>query len=236
MTSSTGSPLIDLTQLLDSNVPVYPGDPAFHCRRACTVEDSGWAVSELRFSSHVGTHIDAPSHRFDGAQTIDAAPLENLARLQTVIIDVSDKAVAGGSFNLSDVAPYESLIKPGMAVLFRTGWDRYWGADHSEAYFKHPFVEPEVAQRLVKLGVAVLGVDTMSPDPIVEGDASFQTHDVVLGAGRIIAENLTNLKALQDAQGAAGPGAKIMVCLAPLKLQGCDGSPVRAFGWIENTT
>lgn len=234
MTPSASSSIVDLTHLLDSNVPVYPGDPSFHCRQACTISKSGWAVSELRFSSHVGTHIDAPSHRFNGEQTVDAISLDTLARLRTVIIDVSEKAVAGGSIGLSDIAPYEAHIQSGMAVLFRTGWDKYWGADQSEKYFQHPHVERVVAERLVKLGVAVLGIDTMSPDPAVEGDASFQVHDVVLGAGKIIAENLTNLDVLQARHNAGGKDAILRVSLAPLKLQGCDGSPVRAFGWVEN--
>ncbi|KAK9425313.1 putative Cyclase [Seiridium unicorne] len=234
MSQYMSSSLVDLSHPLDSNVTVYPGDPAFHCRQACTVSDSDWAVSELTFSSHVGTHIDAPSHRIEGAQTVDAFPLEGLARLPALIIDVSDKAVAGGSISLLDIMPYESQVQKGMAVLFRTGWDKYWGADQSEKYFQHPHVEHWVAERLMALGVAVLGVDTMSPDPVVEGAASFQVHDVVLGSGGIIAENLTNLKALLDAQKRAGRHGRIMVSLAPLKLRGCDGSPVRAFGWIES--
>lgn len=224
--------LIDLTHPLDSNVSVYPGDPAFHCRQACTVADSDWAVTELSFSSHVGTHIDSPSHRIEGAQAVDAIPLESLSHLDALIIDVSDKAVASGSIGLPDIAPYESQIRRGMAVLFRTGWNRFFGADQSERYFQHPHVERDVAQRLMDLGVAVLGVDTMSPDPVVEGDASYQVHDVVLGAGAVIAENLTNLGALLDAKKAAGPGARIVVSLAPLRVRGCDGSPVRAYGWI----
>ncbi|KAF3012800.1 hypothetical protein E8E14_006930 [Neopestalotiopsis sp. 37M] len=230
--------IIDLTHTVDSNVPVFPGDPTFHCRQTCNVKDSGWAVSELTFSSHVGTHIDAPSHRIDGATTVDALPLEALTRLPARIIDVSHKAVAAGSIGLEDLAPHEAHIKEGMAVLFRTGWDRYFGADQSERYFRHPHVERGVAERLVELGVAVLGVDTMNPDPTVtdDGSAVFDVHDVILGAGKVIAENLTNLKALQDAQKAAGEGATAMVCLAPLKVRDCDGSPVRAFGWIESTS
>lgn len=237
MSSSTHHHIIDLSHPLDSNVPVYPGDPAFHCRQACTVKESGWAVSELVLSSHAGTHIDAPSHRVEGAQTIDALPLDVLARLPALIIDVSHKATAGGSIGLADLAPHEAHIEEGMAVLFCTGWDQHWGADRSARYFQHPHVERGVAERLVELGVAVLGSDTMSPDPILDdGSAVFDVHDVVLGAGRVIAENLTNLKALQDAQKAAGSNARAMVCLAPLKVRDCDGSPVRAFGWIENSS
>ncbi|KAH8196283.1 hypothetical protein TruAng_009531 [Truncatella angustata] len=227
--------IIDLTHPIDDNIPIYPGDPTFHCRQSCNIPESGWAVSELSFSSHVGTHIDAPSHRFDGSLTVDAIPLENLVAIPALVVDVSDKP-ALAVIDLEDLQPYESRIREGMAVFFRTGWDRYWGPAHTNngKYFEHPYVDRAVAQRLVELGVIVLGVDTMSPDAMSEeGDSSVpEVHDVVLGAGRVIAENLTNLKALQDVQD-AGVNVRIMVSLAPLKVQGCDGSPVRAFAWVE---
>ena len=73
------------------------------------------------------------------------------------------------------------------------------------------------------LGVKLVGVDTLSPDETrVDGTMpDFGVHAAVLGAGMIIAENLTNLKAIQDGDW--------LVTLVPLKLGGSDGSPVRAF-------
>jgi kynurenine formamidase len=226
------STLVDLSHPLDDNIPVYPGDPPFRCRQFCGIPDTGFAVHELSFSSHVGTHIDAPSHRFEGAATIDSMPLSSFLR-PAIVIDVSDKP-AHSSIGLADIRPYESSIQEGMAVIFRTGWDRYW-ADKSGKYFEHPHVQKAVAQRLIELGVTILGIDTMSPDPISESeesDIALGVHDVILGSGCLIAENLTNLARLQAAM-ESSPGSKLMVCLVPLKITGCDGSPVRAFGWTE---
>lgn len=220
---------IDLSHPLDENVHVYPGDPAFCCKQVCGVPEGGFAVSELSLSSHLGTHIDAPSHRIEDAAAIDTFPVDYFVR-RAVIVDVSSK-LAGSSITLSDLKPYESRIQDGMAVLFRTGWDKYW-SDKSGVYFKHPSIAREVANRLMELGVMIVGVDAMSPDSMEEG-ADLPIHDIVLGAGRIIAENLTNLGALQRMQ-EGDPDASIMVSMAPLKLVGCDGSPVRAYAWIEH--
>ena len=62
-------------------------------------------------------------------------------------------------------------------------------------------------------------LDETYVDPEVESD--FAAHQVILGAGGVIAENLTDLQAIQDGEWT--------VNLVPLKIGGCDGSPVRAF-------
>ncbi len=67
--------LIDLTQPFDSKLPVYPGDPLFSCRQSHTVPRDGYSVHALSYSSHVGTHVDAPSHFFANGATIDQLPL-----------------------------------------------------------------------------------------------------------------------------------------------------------------
>jgi kynurenine formamidase len=68
--------------------------------------------------------------------------------------------------------------------------------------------------------VELLGVDMPSVD-----QAPFPAHKVLLGAGVLIVENLTNLEAI---------GAdRFELIVLPLKLMGRDGSPVRA---IARTT
>lgn len=112
--------------------------------------------------------------------------------------------------------------KEGTMVLLRTGWDQYWGTDK---YRDHPFLSREAARKIVEAGIRVLGVDTLSPDQTSAegGNTDFGVHEVVLGAGALLAENLTNLAALQ--------GGSWVVSLVPLKIEGCDGSPVRAYGY-----
>ncbi|KAH9944611.1 putative cyclase [Amylocystis lapponica] len=88
------------------------------------------------------------------------------------------------------------------------GLSRHW---RTAAYLDHPFLARDAAARIVKAGVLTLGVNTLSPD----------ATRAVLGAGGVVAENLCNLALMRYGEWT--------VHLVPLKIGGCDGSPVRAF-------
>ena len=130
-------------------------------------------------------------------------------------------------------------------MLLCTGWSRFWGTDR---YFDHPYLAPEAAKELAERGVAIVGTVTMSPDPSPHvgkdapgellpssssssSEGGFGAHRALLGVGCVIAENLANLEALMEVQEGLEEGERLMVSLVPLKIGGCDGSPVRAFAW-----
>jgi kynurenine formamidase len=255
--------LIDLTQPLDLKLPVYPGDPPFSCRQSHTVSRDGYSVHALSYSSHVGTHVDAPSHFFADGATIDQLPL-NTFILPGLVLDVSHKK-ARECIAWETVEPMADRIRPGIAVLFRTGWSRYWdhtttttttpaNSDDSKGpthhYFDHPWLAKDVAERLLALGVRVVGPDqspslpTMISSSTVDGRGETVTegeepisdygfHLSFLGAGGLIVENLTNLDTLLATQDAAEPDTEVIVSLLPLKITGCDGAPVRAVASLQ---
>jgi len=251
MVSSSSNPdtFVDLSHPLDQRTRVYPGDPPFSCTPHLTVPNDGCSVHALALSSHAGTHIDAPSHFFDRLPTIDQLPISTFIR-PAVVLDLSHKRsrepISWSDMSaLIDASASEHQrrgqvgLEPGTAVLVFTGWSRFWGM---EQYFDHPWIEREAAERLVAMGVTAFGSDTMSPDQMPraksgvggEGlpETGFGVHEVVLGVGGIIAENLTNLDKLKDMQdGLGAQEGAIMVSLVPLRIAGCDGSPVRAFAW-----
>src|SRR6266404_1061535 len=144
-----GATLIDLTQPLDRNVPVYPGDPSFSSQQSYTVLRDGYSVHALSCSSHVGTHIDAPSHFIVDGATIDQLSPSAFIR-PTLIIDVSHKRERE-CISWDTVEPIADRIRPGTAVLFHTGWSQYWG-NTTGLYFDHPWFSTDVAERLVALG------------------------------------------------------------------------------------
>jgi kynurenine formamidase len=165
--------LIDLTQLLNPEIPVYPGDPPFSCRQIYTVPRDGYSVHALSCSSHVGTHVDAPSHFLVDGATVDQLPLSTFI-LPALVLDVSHKK-ARECIAWDTVEPMAHRIRPGIAVLFRTGWSRYWhrtttaptnpdSREPTHHYFDHPWLATDVAEGLLALGVRVVGTDTMSPD------------------------------------------------------------------------
>jgi kynurenine formamidase len=219
--------IIDLTQDIHAGMPVYPGDPAPAIRRALTHEVNYCHVDELRLGSHTGTHIDAPFHFLKEGRTIDAIPVERFVGFG-VVVDASGKRGLE-PIGEPDLAAASGRVHEGDFVLLRTDWDRFFG---SEEYLKHPFLSAEGARFLLGLGVSLVGIDAMSVDPSAadalsaepgakekEG-AAYPAHDILLGNGILIVENLRDLKRV--------PATRGLFSFLPLKLRGSDGSPVRA--------
>jgi kynurenine formamidase len=75
---------------------------------------------------------------------------------------------------------------------------------------------------LIERGVSGLGCDTLSADYGASDD--FSVHHLALGAGLYHLENLSDLSAVPEA------GAFLMV--APIKLEGGSGGPVRVFALL----
>ncbi len=68
--------IIDLTQTLYNNMPVYPGDPAVSIQEIHTLEKEGWNLRQLTLTTHIGTHVNAPYHMAQNGKTLDDLTLE----------------------------------------------------------------------------------------------------------------------------------------------------------------
>lgn len=200
----------DLTHPIATGMPVFPGDPEVQVEDALTIASDGCAVRDLHLGTHSGTHVDAPSHTIPGGRTIDRVLPRELTG-DAVILHLSElqpgEEITPG--HLGDVD-----LQGGRIVLIATGWDRYWGTGR---YPGHPVLGAEACEVLVDAGMHVLGMDTISPDP-VDADV-LPVHDLLLGGDRLIIENLRGLTEL--------PG-RVEFTALPLPVAGGDGSPVRA--------
>ena len=192
----------------------FPGDP--EPRLAAWPMDPPWRVSELHLGTHCGTHLDAPSH-LGGDVTVDQLPLERLIG-QGVVIDVTGKP-PGARIGLNDLGLARVLLREGAWAIFRSSWDRYW---RTPDYLTHPALDPTLAGALVEWGVGLAGMDMLNPDDTVQGESII--HEILLGAGVLIVENLTGLEQLEA-------GRLYTFSVLPLKLAGLDGAPVRAIAW-----
>jgi kynurenine formamidase len=209
--------IIDLSHTIHEGMPVYPGDPLPAIRRALTHEENYCHVDELRLGSHTGTHVDAPYHFLEAGRTIDAVPVERFLG-PGVIVDVSAQP-ALSPIGEADLAPSARAIQVGDFVLLRTDWDRFFGTPE---YLRHPFLGAGGARFLLGRGVALVGIDAMSVDPSAADaeNAAYPAHDILLGGGVLIVENLRDLRRVPETRG--------LFSFLPLKLKGSDGSPVRA--------
>ena len=86
-----------------------------------------------------------------------------------------------------------------------------------------PGFSVEVVKLLIERKVSGLGCDTMSVDYGASTD--FAVHHLALGSGLYHLENLADLNALPES------GAFLVV--APIKLEGGSGGPVRFFALLS---
>ena len=205
----------DLTQPLNQDTPHFPGDPAF--RREPIPGQDPWRISQIAMSSHNGTHLDAPLHRVEGGATIDQLPLERLTGKALVVSATGLPANAPIPASVLDALSVP--VWPGWIALIHTGWERYWRDEH---YFRHPYLSPELAHRLVDSGCKLVAIDALSVDSTADnGEAA---HVILMNRDVLIAENLRGL-------GDLDPGRPYGVACLPLPMTGSDGSPVRLVAW-----
>jgi len=205
---------IDLTFPIEEAMPVWPGDPRPEFREVKSLEQDGYAIQSIRFSNHLGTHLDAPSHIVHGGRTLDRIPLETLIG-KAVLLDFTSKGKKD-RITRRDLETCGNLLHKGTRVLIRTGWDSHYG---STIFFQDfPCLTLEAAQELADRRIALLGMDTPSPSPVDDPEQGI--HKALLGAGIVLLECLTNLHRIR------GNECDLMV-LPPL-FKGFSGSPCRA--------
>jgi kynurenine formamidase len=215
--------VVDVTHTLNSHIPTWDLSCGF---TSTIVWDYKNSTSEFKvraqtfeMKASAGTHMDAPAHFFEGSTTIDNIEVEKLV-VACIVIDTSARMSEDYCVSLNDIKEFESKygqIPTGSFVIFYTGWSQYW--DNPKQYhnnYKFPSVSVEVARYLVERNVVGIGVDTLSPD---SGGTEFYVHTTVLGAKKIIVENIAHAHLLPPV------GATIMIM--PLKIEGATESPVR---------
>ena len=213
--------IVDLSQPVHAGMQVYPGDPEVSMAPAATLERDGVNVLAVHSGSHTGTHVDAPFHVLADGARLDELDL-GLFHGPAVTVDVLDRA-PGTGIAWADLAPVADRLGPGVVLVLHTGWSVRFG---TPAYLHHPWLTADAAERVVAAGVRALAVDTLNPDPTFatgSGAGDLPVHRVVLGAGGVIVENLTNIAQLASL-------TDPVLSFFPLPLAGADGAPVRAVG------
>jgi len=193
---------IDLSVPINEHTPVYPGDPATAIRSDAVLEKDGYEVHFICLGTHVGTHIDAPSHMLARGKSLDQIPLEKFSG-RGVYIKIE------GNFEL-EVVKKAPLAKDDI-VLFDTGMSSVYSQPR---YFdEYPPITEAIANYLLEREVKMVGVDMCSVDY-----DPFPVHKILLGHEILIIENLTGLSRLQ--------GQNFTIHAFPLPLQ-LDASPTR---------
>jgi arylformamidase len=199
--------IFDVSMTLSIQTPEWPGDTPFSYEMTWTKEESGSVnVGKISTSTHIGTHIDAPFHFDNEGDKVHEIDLERYIG-PAVVIDCTGKK----KVNAKDLS--ERLTDfPAIVILKTNSWD-----DRLAFPKSIPYLDPEIGDFLKRKGVKLLGVDLPSVDAI--DSKELITHHALHKNDVYILEGLI----LDDIK----EGTYRLVAL-PLKIEGSDGSPVRA--------
>lgn len=211
--------VIDLSHMLQQNISIYPDDIPPEFKQNKTLKIDGYNETKLTLSSHSGTHIDAPLHIIKEGKGLNEFSMESFIGTAG-IIDLSPNNLQ--YITLESIKKYEAFIRDINFLIINTGWSRFWGM---EQYLKdYPVLTLEAAVWLSNFKLQGIGIDAISVDS--SNSATYPIHQTFLNKEILIIENLTNLMDI-------GENIFNFYCL-PLKYKNSDGSPIRAFGIIEN--
>ncbi len=212
--------IFDVSRMLSAELPPWPGDVPFTYQlNGRIAQGSSVNVGSINMSLHNGTHGDATFHFDDHGWTMEQAQLQAYFG-PAIVVDLSANYAGGAmpQFQIADFASVAADLETAPRLLVKTN---VW---HDQRVFppRIPVVAPNVPRWLQERGVQLLGLDVPSVDEI---EAKQLVNHHALGAASIHIIESLDLSAISA-------GRYNFVAL-PLKIEGADGSPVRAILWRE---
>jgi kynurenine formamidase len=202
--------LIDLSQILSDQMPVYPGDKSPRLTRTRTFARDGYNDHRLTTGMHAGTHIDGPMHLTDKDRYLDEIPAERFSGNGCLLH-------AAGESVIRRKPEYESLVERSGIVLVHTGWSRLFGQE--KYYVDYPVLSLELARLFVEKHIRMVCLDSPSPDR-----EPYEVHKLLFANDILVAENLTGMDQLLHAK-------RFEVFAFPLRLH-ADSAPARIMARI----
>ncbi len=202
------SKIYDISQRIRPGIPVWPDDKDFRLKRTWSIEPgSPVNVSEMTLSTHTGTHADARLHFDDSGTDCADTPLEAYIG-PAMVLDIS--ANIGGLVLPEHLSALPDRVERVLLKLFpkfpHDGWDPNF-----------PAISPEAVDYLHQRGCILIGTDVPSLDH--QSSKDLAAHFAVDRANMAILEGLV-LDGI--------PQGRYELIALPLKIEGADGSPVRA--------
>jgi kynurenine formamidase len=207
-------------RVIDLTLTAYHGMRGVEIHPNTSVEREGFNTTNLKLYSHAGTHADAPRHFLNDGLTLESVDLHQCVG-PALVIDVTHKA-PNSLITVADLGAQANAIGPGSRVLLHTGWSAH--AELPDYRTSFPRISRELAHWLVARGVWLVGVEMPSVAALHDKTELTEVHQILLHGAVVIVECLTNLHELPP---------QVYFIALPLKIQGGDGSPVRAVALID---
>lgn len=202
--------------------------------------EAGFYYSAYNFAAaeHGGTHLDSPVHFYQGRQSVEQIPLEQLIGL-AVVIDITEKTHENRDYQLSvaDILAWEArqgTIPDGSILLINTGFAQYYSdqkkymgtikrGQQGVNELSFPGIAPSAAKFIAtQRKIKAVGLDTPSLD--YGKSTNFASHVTLFSHNIPGFENVANLDAL--------PATGAMVIALPMKIKGGSGGPLRIVAFV----
>lgn len=201
--------IFDISRTLNASIATWPEDVQFKLENTLKIK-SGASVnlSSITISLHTGTHVDAPYHYLEygpAVDQIDLLPFWGPAQVVTVQREA-------GPIQVEDFSHVDLSLAP--RVLVRTN-----AGELPDRMFPESICYPslELVDRFARHGTILYGVDAPSVDKL--DSKTMEIHKALYFNRIHILEGIT----LKDV-----PDGIYELAAIPLKIEGADGSPVRA--------
>ena len=227
------SKIIDLTQTLSNQTPIWPGDPEFKITPWATYEKDQYFINKISIGEHSGTHWGTPNTFIKGARSADKFKAHELV-VPAVVIDIRDSAKTNKDYRLSidDIKRWENQngnrIPQGSVVILFTGWQSKWndaesflGLDDSNVLHWPGFDSKTTEFLINKRKIVGLGTDTHGADP--GNDQNFGSSYAIYENDGMILECLSGLDQL--------PAIGSFLVIGGWPISGGSGSPARVIAF-----
>ena len=201
--------IYDISRTLNAQIAVWPGDSPFQLSQALDMNNGDSVnLTTITMSAHTGTHIDAPLHFLnDGApvEQVDLSKYWGMAQVVTV-------AKENGPLYPADFEGYDLTKAPRLLVHSRS-------SARDVTRFDDNIVYPSsvLADFLGAAGIVLYAADGPSmdktDDPELRGHKALHRNEIAILEGVV----LTGV-----------PDGLYELVAMPLKIEGGDGTPVRA--------
>lgn len=199
-------------KIIDLSPELIPGveERRLSIREYIHAQDNTY-MTDIDTMSHVGVHVEAPSHYKKGLKDVSQLPLRSFL----------GNAIC---LNVKSVGKDQPITPEDLARISKTGGVR--PNDILFLYSPHegkdvPFVSRCLVEWMVELPIRMLGLDNSIG---VEEKGQMFTHDLLLRKDIPIIERITHLDKV--------PERFIFIGL-PLRIRGLDSSPIRAIALVK---
>lgn len=201
---------IDITFPISTQLPKWHGSIGFEMHWQMRMPQETNNLSYFTIDTHLGTHLDAPLHFVTNGKSVEELSFDKLIGAAFVLEIRGLKSITAKHLQESNI-PLAC-----KKLLLKTDNQFYWKQKNPDFQEDFCSIDASGAQWLVDRGIHLIGIDYLSIQRFNDGP---ETHQILLKNEIVILETINLENVVQ--------GWYDLICL-PLKLEGLEGSPVRA--------